>query len=243
MRHTPNTVCWYLHFTSYMVQQENFFDLSKTRIFYKQFIFSLLSSQLFPKATLFSSTMSAEDCTAKKQKTEESAKTTRTATLHPYIYFPGTARQAIEFYAKVFDAKEPFITTFKDMPGDLPEEVPVEHVDKVMHACLTWGEGNVMMFADDSNCETTTPGNNVQLSISMSDVDEMTKMFNALAEGGEVKMPLMKQFWGATYGKLVDRFGITWGFNCQDEPAPAGTETAIEGAVAPTMVEEEVKDN
>eukprot|EP01034_Spumella_vulgaris_P024354 gene24354-30683_t len=38
----------------------------------------------------------------------------------------------------------------------------------------------------------------------------MTNVFDALAVGGEVYMPLAKQFWGATYGKLTDRFGIKW---------------------------------
>ena len=38
-------------------------------------------------------------------------------------------------------------------------------------------------------------------------------MFNALAEGGKITMPLEKQFWGATFGQLIDRFGNQWMFN------------------------------
>ena len=40
------------------------------------------------------------------------------------------------------------------------------------------------------------------------------RLFAALAEGGEIQMPLQEMFWGAYYGSLRDRFGTQWMFNC-----------------------------
>ena len=41
-------------------------------------------------------------------------------------------------------------------------------------------------------------------------------MFNALAAGGTVKIPLQKTFWSSAYGLVVDRFGIPWEVSCAD---------------------------
>ena len=49
-------------------------------------------------------------------------------------------------------------------------------------------------------------------SISISGDEETTLRgwFDALAEGGEVHMPLEEQVWGELFGQCADRFGTTW---------------------------------
>ncbi len=153
----------------------------------------------------------------KAQKmTEEKATKTAKFALHPYIYFPGTANDAIDFYAAILNATVPIRSTFQDLPQGLPEEVPSENKHHIMHAELRFGENNVIMISDNSQCETVTQGTNVQLTLAMSDLEETTRIFNGLAVGGTITMPLQKQFWGATFGKLTDRFNIVWNLNCED---------------------------
>jgi PhnB protein len=55
----------------------------------------------------------------------------------------------------------------------------------------------------------------VHVSVNCTDVAEMEKQFSALAVGGQVRMPLADQFWGARFGMLTDAFGINWMFNCE----------------------------
>jgi PhnB protein len=46
---------------------------------------------------------------------------------------------------------------------------------------------------------------------------ETDRLFNTLAEGGTVEMPLQEMFWGGYFGSLSDRFGIRWMFNCMNK--------------------------
>ena len=49
----------------------------------------------------------------------------------------------------------------------------------------------------------------------VKDAAEAEKVFNALAEGGKVTMPLAETFWSARFGMLTDRFGIPWMVNTE----------------------------
>jgi PhnB protein len=91
-----------------------------------------------------------------------------------------------------------------------------------MHAMIKIEESMVMM-SDSLDCEKNpvNVGNNVTLNINWEDVAEMTKAFEGMSEGGKVLMPLEHQFWDATYGMFVDKFDITWSFNCQDSDEQA----------------------
>jgi len=56
-------------------------------------------------------------------------------------------------------------------------------------------------------------GNNVHLNLEPDTRAEADRLFNALAAGGEIDMPLQDMFWGAYFGSLTDRFGIRWMVN------------------------------
>lgn len=135
--------------------------------------------------------------------------TTTTCALVPFLFFPGNANAAIDFYSEALNATVPVRMTCKDIPGKETEE----EKNQIMHSELHF-YGNVINICDEYNVEKNSQGTNVQLSLNMSSVDEMTKVFNNLAVGGEIVIPLAKQFWGATYGKLTDRFGIKWSVQC-----------------------------
>jgi PhnB protein len=53
----------------------------------------------------------------------------------------------------------------------------------------------------------------VHLNLEPDTRAEADRLFNALAAGGEIDMPLQDMFWGAYFGSLTDRFGIRWMVN------------------------------
>jgi PhnB protein len=53
-------------------------------------------------------------------------------------------------------------------------------------------------------------GNNFSISINTDDKAEADRLFKALAQGGEITMPIADVFWGDYFGMLVDKFGVNW---------------------------------
>ena len=133
-------------------------------------------------------------------------------TINPYLNFPGTTEEAFNFYRSVFGGDFAMLQRFKDTPeGD---KVPSEARDKIMHVALPIGN-NVLMATDavESMGFSLTPGNNMYICISPDSKEEADRIFNGLAEGGKISMPLQDMFWGAYYGDLTDKFGVKWMVN------------------------------
>jgi PhnB protein len=135
--------------------------------------------------------------------------------LYPYLFFGGSCRQAFTRYQEVFGG-ELQVMSMSDAPeGEAPEGVPA---DLVMHASLTWGD-NLLMASDDPSPDFQPP-RGMAVNVSVDDVDEATRIFEALAEGGEVTMELAETFWAPIFGACIDRFGTNWMVNA--EPAAEG---------------------
>lgn len=134
--------------------------------------------------------------------------------LNPYLNFQGQAKAAMEFYKKVFGG-ELTMQTY----GESPMEAADEQKDLIMHAAIKSGSFDLM--AADAPKDVTV-GDNVHLSLMGDDAAQLTKIFNELAKGGRVTMPLEKQFWGDTFGMLTDQFGMHWMININQ----AGAEQA-----------------
>ena len=132
--------------------------------------------------------------------------------INPYLNFAGNTEDAFKFYQSVFGG-ELSIMRFSDTSeaGNVPPAVK----DKVMHASLPIGNNNYLMATDA--CEemgfSLTQGNNYYVCISPDSREDADKLFNGLAEGGKINMPLQDMFWGAYYGDLTDKFGIKWMVN------------------------------
>jgi len=133
--------------------------------------------------------------------------------LHAYLNFPGNAEEAFTFYRSIFGG-ELSVYRFKDMPMEGVELAP-EDEDKVMHVSLPIGEDSVLMASDtpQSFGRELVQGNNVYVSAHPASREEADRIFNALAEGGGIEMPIADQMWGDYYGSLRDRFGIHWMVN------------------------------
>jgi PhnB protein len=63
--------------------------------------------------------------------------------------------------------------------------------------------------------DKTTFGDNIWLAVDCDDTSEQDRMFNAIAQGGNIVMPLDNTFWGARFGMIKDKYGIGWMFNCE----------------------------
>ena len=130
--------------------------------------------------------------------------------VHPYLNFPGNCREAFDFYAKLFGAKIDQITTHGEMPADM--QVHEDWTDKIMHIQMTVGD-TLLMGSDAPPAYYNNP-QGFSVSLQLGDPKEAERIFAALAEGGNVRMAIVKTFWAERFGMLTDRFGIPWIINC-----------------------------
>jgi PhnB protein len=132
--------------------------------------------------------------------------------VEPYLFFAGRCEEALEFYETTLGAKREMLMRFEDSPEPMPEgTTPPGWGKKVMHASLLIGSGRIM--ASDG-CNADSAGfSGFSLSLAPANEAEAHRLFDALAEGGTVEMPLAKTFWSPCYGMLTDKFGIGWMVN------------------------------
>ena len=130
--------------------------------------------------------------------------------LVPYIHFGGNAREALDFYKNALNADIQQLGTY----GESPMPSDEDYKDKVLHARFVF-DGNMIMVSDVFKGQPVSTEGNIQLSVDVDDENKLNEVFNKMAEGGTVTMPLADQFWGAKFGMLKDKFGIGWMFNCE----------------------------
>ncbi len=133
--------------------------------------------------------------------------------LNPYISFDGNARSAMEFYESVFGGTLSLNTFGEQVGEDGPDP------DKIMHGMLETASGFTLMCADTPRGAEHSPGNNIAVSLSGDDGDELRGYWNGLSASGTVAVPLERQMWGDEFGMCIDQFGITWMVNISQPPA------------------------
>jgi PhnB protein len=144
--------------------------------------------------------------------------------LHPYLFFTNTCREAMTFYHDVLGGSLE-IMALGDMPADA--EPPPFEVDPsmVIHAALVFDDGTMIMASDDPTGDGTgTAG--VAISLGFDDPDTVRRVFDAFSEGGEIGMPLDETFWSPLFGMCTDRFGVAWMITID-----ADTDTTSDAAV------------
>ena len=125
---------------------------------------------------------------------------------HPYLYFGGNCREAFTRYQEIFGG-ELTLLTMKDVPG---EEAPTpEAADMIIHAALTIGD-DLLMASDDPTTDSFGPVQGMQVTFNTDDVKEAKRVFEALADGGQVTAPIGETFFSPMFGMCVDRFGTPW---------------------------------
>ena len=126
-------------------------------------------------------------------------------TFRPYLFFPGSCRAAFEFYHQVFGGRLDLVTA-ADMPGEAPSDVPA---DLIMHAALVVDD-TVLMGSDDPTSSDPAGVRGIRINRSLPDAATAARVFDALAAGGTVEMPLEQTSWSAAFGMCTDRFGTPW---------------------------------
>lgn len=129
----------------------------------------------------------------------------------PYLNFNGDAAEALAFYAKAFEGEVVFQQTFGDMPSS--KDTDEAWKDKIMHAVFQAGSLTLMVSDVPDNMERVTAGSNTQLSLNFKHEEDIDRVYAAMSEGSEINMPLQDTFWGAKFGMLRDKWGISWMFN------------------------------
>lgn len=129
--------------------------------------------------------------------------------IQPYLHFDGNCEEALTFYSQALGAKIEMLMRYRESPEPPPPGmVPPGMDDKVMHASFRIGD-SVVMASD--NCTGKGVGfQGFQLSLGVADIAEAERCFSALANGGQITMPLGKTFFASSFGMLVDRFGVAW---------------------------------
>lgn len=128
--------------------------------------------------------------------------------IQPYLFFGGRCEEAIAFYQETLDAKVDMVMRFSDSPEPPPAGMlPPGFENKIMHSAFRI-RGTTLMASD--GCEEGGSFQGFSLTLTVSTEAEAHRVFEGLADGGRVQMPLAKTFWSPCYGMLVDRFGINW---------------------------------
>jgi PhnB protein len=129
--------------------------------------------------------------------------------IEPYLFFNGRCEEAIEFYRRALGATDVRIMLNKESPEPAPPGVlPPGSGDKVMHASFRIGGTTVM--ASDGRCGGELAFKGVSLSLQAGGDAEAERWFAALADGGQVQMPIGKTFFASRFGMVADRFGVSW---------------------------------
>ena len=129
--------------------------------------------------------------------------------VQPYLNFDGRCDEALEFYKKAIGAKVGMVMRWKDSPDQ--SVCTPQNADKVMHS--QFDIGNTTVMASDGRSGGKLNFQGIMLSISTSSEAEADKLFNGLADGGQVQMPLGKTFFSPRFGMVADKFGVGWMIN------------------------------
>jgi len=126
----------------------------------------------------------------------------------PYLFLNGRCHEAIEFYKLAIGAEVEMLLHFNQIPDPNQEAmIPPGFENKVMHASLK--VGNSTIFLSDGN-ETVAEFKGFGIMLGSDSASELQSMFDRLAVGGEVIMPMSKTFWSDSFGMVNDKFGVSW---------------------------------
>ena len=129
-----------------------------------------------------------------------------------YLFFDGDCAQAMRFYERVLGGKIEMMMKYGESPG--AQKAGPGSADKIIHARLAL-DGVALLASDWEAPGMPYPGmNGFSVSLTYPTADEARRVYAALADGGEARMPIEKTFWTEAFGMLVDRFGTPWMVGC-----------------------------
>jgi len=124
--------------------------------------------------------------------------------LNTYVNFAGTCQEAFRYYEKHLGGQIGMVMTHGQSPG--PSRLGPEWKDAVLHGRISIG-GTELMAADIPSAQ---PMRSAYLTLGLDSDAEAERIFSALAEGGQILMPMEETFFASRFGQVRDRFGINW---------------------------------
>jgi PhnB protein len=132
--------------------------------------------------------------------------------LNTYLHFSnGKCEEALNFYIKALGAKPVMMLRYNEAPT--ANESSKEMAQKIMHGRITLGDGVIMASDAPPGCVTDPAG--FSINIGVDTAKEAERLFTALSEKAEIRMPCAETFWAERFGMLVDQFGVPWMVNCE----------------------------
>lgn len=128
--------------------------------------------------------------------------------LQPYLSFPGNCQEAFNFYKNLFSGDLKNKETWENKSVDIPES----YRGKIQHIELK-APGVHLMGYDVSPDTPLNNGNNICLSIEMTDKNKAIDLYNQLSAGGRKHTNMHESSWGDYYGRCSDQFDIMWMIN------------------------------
>ena len=123
--------------------------------------------------------------------------------LDAYLFYPGNTEEAMSFYQGILGGDLSITRR-----GDVDPTAPDSEKQLVINAALDCG--TFTLRASDRADATNDVQSRIELTIIGNEEDDLRRIFDALSDGGTVKAPLEKMFWGDIFGGLIDKFGIGW---------------------------------
>jgi PhnB protein len=133
----------------------------------------------------------------------------------PYLAFAGNCRDAFTRYQEIFGG-ELMLMSMSDAPADAGPAPEGSNPNLIMHASLATGD-DLLLGADDPSGNFNGAVHGMCVNYALRDADEVKRVFEALAEGGQVQMPVSETFFASAFGMCIDRFGTPW-MIMADEP-------------------------
>lgn len=129
----------------------------------------------------------------------------------PYLTFNGNCVEALDFYAELFGGKVVGKTTYGEIQGGC--QIPEESKDSVANEMLQL-PGGAMLYGGDvpSGCPYN-PMTGLMLTLNFPTVDQAQKVFDGLAESGEVILPFEPSYQSEKFGIVVDKYRVHWAVN------------------------------
>lgn len=124
----------------------------------------------------------------------------------PYLHFTDNCRDAMQFYQELFGGD---LEMMKISESPAKNQFPKEVQEHILHSSLKNGDF-FLMASDTCGMGEIKQGNSVELNLNCTSEEEINHLYNELSRGGKILDELKKQFWGALFAMVVDRFGVRW---------------------------------
>ena len=132
----------------------------------------------------------------------------------PSLTFNGNCREALTFYAELFDGA---IGAFMTWDAGTVANIPEATEEHIMNGSIT--VNGYTILGSDQFGEMYSPAGNMSLMVELEDVTDAQAKFTALAAGGQTWMAFGETFWADGYGFCMDRFGVLWQVSCMGSKA------------------------